>query len=305
VHCFSRVTFLQGLVVIVVALLSACDKPTPVEKLAAEKTIAEKTVSSAFQRNGEMLSVNVENMPRQAFINEIAGLTGAQITIESDENPLVTVQAADISLRKLLGVVVADAPYSITMQYVNLQDSFPASVAITRYQPGVQIATAQPAEIHEFARPTERAATVISPVAVDPAVQEEPLQPDITAMQPEEQTRYFFGQSKEDQLVLVAGMQPTSLEAELMARLMLGNVASEVKIAMLDSLSGSEYAISFPALKNALDVPDTEVVIKAVEVFAELGSDRDIPALKRLAETSRDEDVRNAVDSAIETLQPE
>lgn len=294
-HCFSRVTFLQGLVVITVALLSACDKPIPVEK-----PVAERTAANAFQRNGEMLSVNVDSMPRQTFINEIAGLTGAQITIESDDNPLVTVQAADISLRKLLGMVIADEPYSVTMQYVNLQDSFPASVAITRYQPGVQIATVQPvAGMHAPAQ------TAVVPAVVDSAAQEEPLQPDITTMQPEEQTRYFLGQSKEDQLALVFGMEPTSLEAELMARLMSANVASEVKIAMLDSLSSSEYAISFPAIKNALDVSDTEVVIRAVEVFAELGSDRDIPVLKKLAENSTDEGVRNAVDSAIESLQPE
>ena len=297
-HCFSRVNFLQVLVVIAVALLPACDKPTPVEKPADE--IVKKMESSAFQRNGELLSINIADIPRQTFINEIARLTGAQITIESDDNPLVTVQLADASLRKVLSMVVADAPYSVTMQYVNLQDSFPASVAITRYQPDMQTAAVQSAETHESIQQHIPTST-----AVDPVAQEEPLQPDMTAMQPEEQTRYFLGQSKEDQLALVFGMEPTSLEAELMARLMPGNVSSEVKMAMLDSLSSSEYAISFPAIKNALEVPDTEVVIRAVEVFAELGSDRDIPVLKKLAETNTDEDVRNAVDSAIEALKPE
>lgn len=292
-----------SLLVAAMVMLSACNKEAePTEEKAATKK--EQSAQSPFLRNGELLSVNVDAMPRQVFIAKMAELTGVKITAEGDNNQPVTVHAVDASLRKILSMAIADAPYSVTMQYTNLQDSFPASVTVGRYQAGApQQPAASAAHPSPFGAGRQMAATMPSAV-VPQTVQEEPAGPDFSAMDPNEQITYFLGQPKDDQVSIIFDMEPTAQESELMATLMAKEaVSGEVKMEMLDSLSNGEYEKSAPAIKIALDSSDSEVATKAVEVLAEMGSAKDIPALKALAEKSDNEDVRTAVSDAIETLQ--
>lgn len=283
--------------VIAMALLPACSKPAePGAELVAG---AKQADQNPFQRNGELLSVNVNAMPRPAFIAKLTELTGVKITAEGDNNQTVTVHAVDASLRKVLSMAVADAPYSMTMQYTNLQDSFPASVVITRYHG--QAAT-QPKEVRSPLQP--HSVPTASLTTVEPVQGEEPDGPDFTTMQPEEQISYFLSQPKDEQSSLIFDMEPTAADAELMAQLIAkSEVSSEIKIEMLDSLSNGEYSSGAPAIKSALDATDPEVATKAVEVLTEMGSAKDIPALKALAEKTTDESVQTAVTDAIETLQ--
>ena len=292
-----------SMLVAAMALLTACNKEAePTAEKAATKT--EQSAQNPFLRNGELLSVNVDAMPRQVFITKMAELTGVKITAEGDNNQPVTVHAVDASLRKILSMAIADAPYTVTMQYANLQDSFPASVTVGRYQAG----SAQAAQQRMYAipavgnpLPSLGAPSVAASAQPVPA---EPEGPDFSTMESNEQMAYFLKQSKEDQVSIIFDMEPTAQDSELMTTLMAKEaVSSEVKLEMLDSLSNGEYEKSEPAIKVALDSADSEVATKAVEVLAELGSEKDIPALKALAEKSNDEDVRTAVNDAIETLQ--
>lgn len=289
-----------SLLVAAMAILTACNKEA---EPTAEKTAAktEQSAQSPFLRNGELLSVNVDAMPRQVFITKMAELTGVKITAEGDNNQPVTVHAVDASLRKILSMAIADAPYSVTMQYTNLQDSFPASVTVGRYQAGSAQAAQQRLQTLLPAVAHPSTAQTAPPVA---AIAPEPAGPDFSAMDPNEQITYFLGQSKDDQVSIIFDMEPTAQESELMTTLMSKDaLSSEVKMEMLDSLSNGEYEKSEPAIKVALNAADPEVATKAVEVLAELGSAKDIPALKELAEKSDNEDVRTAVSDAIETLQ--
>lgn len=296
---YTQVTLLLA----AIALLPACgEKAEPtVDKNSA--AVSAPASQSPFQRNGELLSVNVDAMPRSAFIAKMAELTGVKITAEGDNNQPVTVHAVDVTLRKVLSMAIADAPYAVTMQYTNLQDSFPASVTVTRYQSGAQTAAAAQSRPVNGSLHQPMAATTAIPAPA--AVQEVPEGPDIMAMKPDEQISYFLGQSNEEQVSTIFNMEPTAEETELMSTLMAKDeVSSEVKIEMLDSVSNSEYQTGAPVLKIALNATDPEVATKAVEVLAELGSDKDIPTLKKLAETTQDESVRTAVNDAIEALQP-
>jgi hypothetical protein len=117
-----------------IALLPACGKneETPAAK-ANTSAAAQQQAADPFQRNGELLSINVDTMPRAAFVAKLSELTGAKITVEGDNNQTVTLHIADGSLRKVLSMAMADVPYTISMQFANLQDSFPISVSVTRY----------------------------------------------------------------------------------------------------------------------------------------------------------------------------
>ncbi len=67
---------------------------------------------------------------------------------------------------------------------------------------------------------------------------------------------------------------------------------------------GAEYDDAAATIKLALAEKDPEVAVKAAEVLSGVGSDADIPALKKALEKTDNEDVRTAVTDAIETLEP-
>jgi hypothetical protein len=287
---------------VALTLLPACSKQGAPAAKDSAATSAAHQAAAPFQRNGELLSVNVDNMPRQAFIAKMAELTGVKITAEGDNNQTISVHVTDGTLRKVLSQAIADAPYSVSMQYTNLQDSFPAIVSITRYHTAAQNTTAL---LPAAAQGNGVQRTAIPAAQQAAAAQDDGDEPDISAMSPDEQMKYFLSQSKEDQVSIIFNMEPTKSDIALMNKLITkDNIDSEVKTEILDSLSSAEYEDGAATIKLALESKDPEVATKAAEVLSELGSEADIPVLKKLAETTDNEDVRTAANDAIETLSP-
>jgi hypothetical protein len=175
-----------------IALLPACGKneETPAAK-ANTSAAAQQQAADPFQRNGELLSINVDTMPRAAFVAKLSELTGAKITVEGDNNQTVTLHIADGSLRKVLSMAMADVPYTISMQFANLQDSFPISVSVTRYHAAN---ATQPQPVAGNA-PQASLAAMLPPGAANAAiVQSDDDEPDLQSMSPDEQLKYFLAQ---------------------------------------------------------------------------------------------------------------
>lgn len=288
-----------------IALLPACGKQDAPETPAAAG--AESRAADPFQRNGELLTINVDNMPRAAFIAKIAQLTGVKITAEGDNNQTVSIHVTDGTLRKVLSQVVADAPYGVTMTYTNIQDSFPASVSVTRYQSGLQQpAAAQrnlpPAVAGLLPQGAQQQLAAANRTQAAPAADD---QPDFSSMPADEQLKYFLAQNPEDQAAIIFDLEPSKSDIALMGKLMvMPEISSDVKQEMLDSLSTADYEDSAATIKLALAEKDPEVAVKAAEVLSGVGSDADIPALKTALENTDNEEVRTALSDAIETLEP-
>lgn len=285
-----------------IALLPACGKneETPAAK-ANTSAAAQQQAADPFQRNGELLSINVDTMPRAAFVAKLSELTGAKITVEGDNNQTVTLHIADGSLRKVLSMAMADVPYTISMQFANLQDSFPVSVSVTRYS--VAQAATSPAQSVAVAQPhvTQNIATTVQPAET----QSDEDEPELASMSSEEQLKYFLSKDKDDQVAIIFDMEPTKSDIALMNKLITReDVTGEVKQEILDSLSTAEYEDTAATIKLALDEKDPEVVAKAAEVLSGVGSDADVPALKAALEKTDNEDARTAISDAIETLEP-
>ena len=282
-----------------IALLPACSK----EEDAAAKNApaaAHQQATDPFQRNGELLSINVDGMPRAAFVAKLTELTGAKITVEGDNNQTVTLHIADGSLRKVLSMAMADVPYAISMQFANLQDSFPVSVSVSRYnaaQSAVNAAQPHPIGLPQHAQPA------IAAAQQQAASDDE--EPELSSMSPDEQLKYFLSKDKDDQASIIFDMEPTTSDIALMNKLITReDITSEVKQEILDSLSTADYEDTGATIKLALEEKNPEVVAKAAEVLSGVGSEADIPALKKALEKTDNEDVRTAVTDAIETLEP-
>lgn len=290
-----------------IALLPACGKQDAPETPAAAGAES-RQAAEPFQRNGELLTINVDNMPRAAFIAKIAQLTGVKITAEGDNNQTVSIHVTDGTLRKVLSQVVADAPYGVTMTYTNIQDSFPASVSVTRYQSGLQqpAAAAQrnlpPAVAGLLPQGAQQQLAAANRTQAAPAADD---QPDFSSMPADEQLKYFLTQSPEDQASIIFDLEPSKSDIALMGKLMvMPEISSDVKQEILDSLSTAEYDDAAATIKLALAEKDPEVAVKAAEVLSGVGSDADIPALKTALENTDNEEVRTALSDAIETLEP-
>jgi HEAT repeat protein len=286
-----------------IALLPACGKneETPAAK-ANTSAAAQQQAADPFQRNGELLSINVDTMPRAAFVAKLSELTGAKITVEGDNNQTVTLHIADGSLRKVLSMAMADVPYTISMQFANLQDSFPVSVSVTRYHAAN---ATQPQPVAGNA-PQASLAAMLPPGAVNAAiVQSDDDEPDLQSMSPDEQLKYFLAQDADSQTSIIFDMEPTKSDISLMNKLIVReDISGEVKQEILDSLSTAEYEDAGATIRLALDAKDPEVAAKAAEVLSSVGSEADIPALKATLEKTDNDDVRTAINDAIETLEP-
>lgn len=284
-----------------IALLPACGKneETPAAK-ANTSAAAQQQAADPFQRNGELLSINVDTMPRAAFVAKLSELTGAKITVEGDNNQTVTLHIADGSLRKVLSMAMADVPYTISMQFANLQDSFPVSVSVTRYN----TAAAAP-QAANAAQQLPAGLVPSLPSGAQPvAAAAESDEPELASMSPDEQLKYFLSKDKDDQVSMIFDMEPTKSDIALMNKLITRtDITGEVKQEILDSLSTAEYDDAAATIKLALAEKDPEVAVKAAEVLSGVGSDADIPALKTALENTDNEEVRTALSDAIETLQ--
>jgi hypothetical protein len=82
------------------------------------------------------------------------------------------------------------------------------------------------------------------------------------------------------------------------------DVTGEVKQEMLDSLVHGRIRRCGCHHQIGAGEKDPEVAAKAAEVLSGVGSASDIPALKKVLEKTDNEDVRTAVNDAIETLEP-
>ncbi|MEZ5436451.1 MAG: HEAT repeat domain-containing protein, partial [Pseudomonadales bacterium] len=276
-----------------IALLPACgkDEEAPAAKAAAT---SQQQTTDPFQRNGELLSINVDTMPRAAFVAKLSELTGAKITVEGDNNQTVTLHIADGSLRKVLSMAMADVPYTISMQFANLQDSFPVSVSVTRYNTATAGAAAQQPPLTVDAM-IQQAKTVAAQQPQQ-AMEQGEEEPELASMSPDAQLKYFLSKGNDDQVAIIFDMEPTRSDIALMNKLITReDVTGEVKQEILDSLSTAEYEDTAATIKLALDEKDPEVVAKAAEVLSSVGSETDIPALKAALEKTDNEDVRTAI----------
>ncbi len=282
--------------------LGACGKEdSPTTGNDANLSVATQQAKTPFQHNGELLSINVENMPRSAFVAELSKLTGANITVDGDNTQTVTIHINDATLRKVLSAAFIDIPYAINMQFANLQDSFPISVSVTRYQP-----TAQQAATAQLPATKPQAANQPTQEEVQKMMAElDGEEPEISSMPAEEQVKYFLSKNKEDQTFIIFGMEPTAANSALMAKLITNeNVSSEVKQEILSNVSMEEYSAAIEIIKLGLSEKNPDVAIKATEVLSGLGSEADVPMLKAVLEQTSNEDVRTAINDTIEALSP-
>ncbi len=293
-------------------LVAGCDKQaaqsvTPPQQAAVKPAVEQQP----FLRSGESLTINVDAMPLQVFLGKLGELTGVKITADTEGNPAVSVHVEDASIRKVLGMALADRPYSVTLHYTNLQDSFPSTAVVSRYQTGV----VQPEPGGEKADQAGGSETASSAyVAGEPAQMPVPEpqvavdeEPDFASMEPDDRLAYFLGKPTDEQVALVFDMEPTPEDAKLMETLLQRpEMELEVKLEMLDSLSNADYEESLPALKVALDAGNNEVKTKAIEVLGSLGSEKDIPTLQQIADEHQGEDdeIGQAARDAIDSLKP-
>lgn len=301
-------------------LLPGCNREATPVAAAHEPAVATTPAEAPqpFMRSGENLTVHVNAMPLQDFLVRLGEQTGVKITAPTDSNPAITVQAEDASLRKVLGMALADQPYSATLYYTNLQDSLPSLVTVMPYRNGAaqppagmpgnhQAAVGTPdvdnAYVDSSAYAAPEPAQVPEPVSAEPATEE----PDFEHMAPEAREPYFLSKPTDEQVALIFDMEPSAADARLMTSLMAKpDLELEVKLEMLDSLSNADYEESLPALKVALDAGNNEVKTKAIEVLGSLGSEKDIPTLQQIADEHQGEDdeIGQAARDAIDSLKP-
>lgn len=120
----------------------------------------------------------------------------------------------------------------------------------------------------------------------------------------EARVQYFLGQSVDEQSRLAFELEDSVENIELATRLMRENIAAEVKVDLLSSLEYAETTSVLPLLRVAIQDTSTEVVVAALRILYQHATQDDIPQLQMLVEASPDEEVREAAQDVIDSLQP-
>lgn len=293
-HPFFKVSMLA----VVVALAAGCDKPTidgTAKPVAAEQSGAKQQAGKAFTRDGELLTINVSGMERAQFVQELQKLTGSRIELRAGQTGKVDVNLKQASFRAILAAAFKEAPYSINMQFNNVQDSFPALVLVNPHgAPAPMVRSPQSA--------------LNNPAALAQAQQDvsnAPEEPDFDELPtPEAKLDYFFTQDTENQSSIVFELDADEDSQLLNTMFNDPRTARGIKVEILDNLSFGEYDSASKTIHDALASDEPVVQAKALNVIGELGSEDDLETAKKYTSGDYPASVREAAQEAVEFLEP-
>ena len=295
-HPFFKVSMLA----VVVAIAAGCDKPTidgAPKPAATEQSAAKQEAGTAFTRDGELLTISVSGMERAQFVQELQKLTGTRIELRAGQAGKVDVDIKQASLRAVLAAAFKEAPYSINMQFNNVQDSFPAVVLVNPHgAPAPMVRGPQSV----LGNPAELAKTQAAQ-----ADDNTPEEPDFDELPtPEAKLDYFFTQDTESQSSIVFELDADEDSQLLNAMFNDPRTARGIKVEILDNLSFGEYDSASKTINDALASDEPAVQAKALSVLGELGTEDDLETAKKYTSGDYPASVREAAQEAVEFLSP-
>lgn len=150
---------------------------------------------------------------------------------------------------------------------------------------------------------TETPLENIDPInqSADEIIADAIIMPDGSA---EARVQYFLGQSVDEQSRIAFELEDSAENIELATRLMHENIAAEIKVDLLSSLEYAETTSVLPLLRAAIQDASTEVVVAALRILYQHATQDDLPQLRLLADTSPDDEVREAAQDIIDSLEP-
>ncbi len=285
-------------------LLQGCGDKSPANAPApqTQKKASAPQNLPPVSSNNETLSVHVDNIPRADILKEIINATGTKIVVEgNDANPKLTIQVDDVSLRHVLSLLAADAVYTATLTYTNLQDSFPESVRIQMRSQSAEQPAAEASPKPTTPSGSDGSAPQIPNEDGVAAEEEDGYQKGLPA---EERVALFKQAAEEDQLDIITTMDASGQDVQFLARVLQESVSADVKEAALGILQDGEREEVIPSIYSALNDADPEVSVRAIEAINFIGTPEDIPALQTLIDSTTNADVKQAAQDSIDLLEP-
>lgn len=291
--------FKASLLAAAVSLLVACDQPQPQTAADLVATAKQTTVSpeQAIVHSGELLSVNVKDMDRRQFVQELQKAIGSRIELRTGGEGKVSIKVDHASLRAVLAQVFNDAPYSINMQFNNVQDNFPALVLVSPHGAPAPIVRSPRSMPEELRKATENLPKdILADEDDDLDFEDLPT--------PEAKLEYFLQQDVDTQSSIVFDLDADDDSDLLNTMFNHEQTGRGIKVEILDNLSFGEYDSAVRTIQDGLQSNEPSVQAKSLEVLGELGSEDDIETVQKYTGSDYPASVREAAKEALEFLEP-
>lgn len=284
--------FFYVMVVCLGFLLSACDQSSS-EKTDYTAEVSAPITNPYLSADGERITLKADNLTQHQILTFMSQQLGFEVKFIAPLDKTVSVNVSSVTLREALQNVLSGNPYSVTLLYQSQVDFFPKIVTIAL---DGKSALSEPSQ-QSSAPTTANTPQVISPLPEDKDKQNQGMkqfQEKILANNTPVATELSF----------LDGMTGTKEDAGKVAPMLQDpKVSSDDKEAIIDMLQNGEHDDVIAPLKTALQDKDPEVVKAAIEAIVFLGDEADVDTLKKLRDSTKDDDIRQAADDGITFLE--
>lgn len=230
-------------------------------------------------------TILANDAPARDILNDLAILADFEIVDAGDPLKRVTLAIEDSDIHAALVELLKPGPYQVIYEF----DDTRSKDTLTRIVIGR--ITAMPKMVQ----------TQPPPLAMEgaplPGADETPL-----SMEDQAYLTLLLDPSPEVRADAAESIEATGIALDYLARIITTDPSPEVRIATTYSLENSEDPRAVDTLIMGLNDTDPEVLVEVIDSLGFLDDRRTIPYLQPLL-NHPDEDVRDAAESAIESLQ--
>jgi len=274
-------------------LSSGCDQSSS-EKKASGTEVRTPITNPYLSAEGEHITLKADNLTQHQILTFMSTQLAFEAKLTAPLDKTISVNLAGVTLREALQTVLSGNPYSVTLLYQSQVDFFPKLITITLEDKSALPLIVQPSLEPQNSVPFATPITAPSLGDNDAQLGMKQFQDTLLANNPPTAADPPFLEAmtgtKEDVIKVTPMLQDS-------------NISSDDKIAIINMLQEGEHDDVIEPLQTALTNKDPEVVKAAIEAIVFLSNTADTDTLKKLRDTTKDADIRQAADDGITFLE--
>lgn len=277
------------IITITLLVLSGCDQPS-------QKTVSSNVATSSIKTpllatDGERITFVANNISQHDAISMMATQLGFELKFVAPLNKPISIDLHNVTIREALQNILSGDPYSITLNYQSQMDLFPNRITISLEN-----------KTGNAVLPAPTSTTITPSTTNTPSTHTNDQQK--SAMKQFQEKIMATAPDSAGGPAFLKGMTGTREDAERVIPMLkdptLSNDDKEAIITMLEDGNRDDV---ITALNVALDDKDPDIVKASIDAIVFLGDPRDVETLKKLRDTAKDEDVRQAAEDGITLLE--
>lgn len=278
-------------------ILGGCD-PSSSKDTSTPQTNTPAITNPYLSTNNEYITLKADNLSQHQILTFMSTQLGFDIKPMTPLDKTISVNVINVTLREALQTVLSGNAYSVTLLYQSQVDLFPKLVTITLGGNATMTEPTPQNTVPQNSASTTHTKPPTSPTPADGKQSPQAMkqfQDNVLA------SNVPLSAAEPD---FLEGMTGTKEDADKVAPMLKDpNVSSDDKEAIINMLQEGARDDVIEPLSTALQDKNPDVVKAAIDAIVFLGDEKDIETLKKLRDSTKDEDIRQAADDGITFLE--